>query len=55
MSVVDILKKMITTQTICKLLQQQAAPHVDIEKFDGNPINYQYFTSIFKEVVEARS
>ena len=42
------------TEMICKLLQQQAAPHVDIEKFDDNPINYQYFTSIFKEVVEAR-
>ena len=42
------------TEMICKLLQQQTALHVDIEKFDGNPINYQYFTSIFKEVVENR-
>ena len=37
---------------VCKLLQQQAASHVDIKKFDGNPINSQYFMSIFKEVVE---
>ena len=42
------------TEMICKLLQWQAAPHVDIERFDGNPINYQYFMSIFKEVVEDR-
>ena len=43
-----------TTEMICKVLQQQAAPHVDIEKFDGNLINYQYFMSIFKDVVEDR-
>ena len=42
------------TEMICKPLQQQVAPHVDSEKFDGNPINYQYFMSIFKEVVEDR-
>ena len=39
---------------ICKLLQQQAVAHVDIKRFNGNPINYQYFMSIFKEVVEGR-
>ena len=42
------------TEMTCKLLRQQPAPHVDIEKFDGNPINYQCFMSIFKEVVEER-
>ena len=42
------------TEMICKLLQQRASPHVDIGKFDGNPINYQYFMNIFKEVVEDR-
>ena len=26
------------TEMICKLLQQQATPHVDRKKFDGNPI-----------------
>ena len=40
-------------EMIYKILQQ-AAPHVDIEKFDGNPINYQYFMRIFKEVVKER-
>ena len=38
----------------CKFLQQQAAPHGYIEKFDGNPIIYQYFMSIFNEVVDDR-
>ena len=40
------------TKMVCKVLQQQAASHVDIKKFDGNLINSQYFMSIFKEVVE---
>ena len=42
------------TEMICKALQRQAAPHVDIGKRDGNPVNYQYFMSIFKEVAEDR-
>ena len=42
------------TEMISKLLQRQAAPHVDIEKFDVSPINYQYFMSMLKEVVEDR-
>ena len=42
------------TEMICKLLQRETASQVDIEKFDGHPINYQYFMSIFKEVVEDR-
>ena len=32
-----------------KLLQQQAAPEVDIEYFDGNPLNYHYFMALFSE------
>ena len=31
------------TEMMYRHLQWQTAPHVDIEKFDGNPINYQYF------------
>ena len=38
------------TEMICKLLQQQAAPHVGIEKFD---IDIEKF-NILKEVVEDR-
>ena len=33
-----------------KLLQQQAAPEVDTEYFDGNPLNF----SLFSEVVETK-
>ena len=55
MSVVDIVKKKdYNTEIIYKLLQKQAAPHMDIEKFDGNPINYQHFMSIVRKAVEDR-
>ena len=37
-----------------KLLQQQAAPEVDIEYFDGNPTNYHYLMVLFSEVVETK-
>ena len=39
---------------MCNLLKRQAALDVDIDKFDGNPINYHYFTAIFKEIVESK-
>ena len=42
------------TEIICKILQRQAAPHVDLKKIYGNLINYQYFINIFKEEVEDR-
>ena len=42
------------TEMLCKLLRQQAAPEVDVEVFDGNPLNFQYFISVFKEVVETK-
>ena len=41
-----------TSSVLCKLLQQQAAPEVDIDCFDGNPLNYHYFMALFCEVVE---
>ena len=37
-----------------KLLQQQAAPEVDTEYFNGNPFNYHYFIALFSEVVETK-
>ena len=43
-----------TTQQLCTLINQQSAPDVDIDVFNGNPIEYKYFISIFKEVVESR-
>ena len=43
-----------TSSVLCKLLQQQAAPEVDIDCFDGNPLNYHYFMALFCEVVETK-
>ena len=37
---------------LSKLLKQQAAPAVELEPFDGNPINYHYFITMFRQVVE---
>ena len=39
---------------ICKLFQQQGAPEVEVDKFSGNHLEYQYFFTIFKEVVERK-
>ena len=43
-----------TNEILCRLMKQQSAPEVDIDSFDGNPMNYRYFMAIFKEVVENR-
>ena len=37
---------------ICKLLQYQEAPELQIDKFSVNPQEYQYFTSMFSQEVE---
>ena len=42
------------TETLCKFLKQQAAPEVDIEYFDGNPLNYHFVMALFFEVVETK-
>ena len=39
---------------MCNLLKRQSAPDVDIDEFDDNLINYQFFIAIFKEVVESK-
>ena len=39
---------------VCKLLNQQAAPEIDIDVFDGNPVEFHYFMAVFNEVVEKR-
>ena len=41
-------------EILCRQMRQQSAPEVDIDCFDGNPLNYQYFVAIFKDVVENR-
>ena len=39
---------------IFKLFQQHGTPEVEVDKFSGNPLKYQYFSTIFKEVVEGK-
>ena len=37
-----------------QLVKEQSAPAVDIEEFDGNPLHYNYFRSMYREVVEKK-
>ena len=37
---------------MCELLQQQAAPGLETDIFDHNPMDFYYFMAVFKEVVE---
>ena len=39
---------------ICDLLRHQSAPEVEIETFRGDPLEYHYFISVFREVVELK-
>ena len=41
-------------ETLCRLLEQQGAPDVTIDKFDGNPLEYKYFISTFMEAVDSK-
>ena len=42
------------TENLCKLLWRQAAPEVDVEILGSGPLNFKYFVSVFKEVVETK-
>ena len=42
------------TEILCKLVKQQSAPDVDLDVFDGNPLEYHYFMMLFNEIVEKR-
>ena len=35
-------------------MKQQSAPDVDIDVFDGNPLNFKYFMMLFREVMESK-
>ena len=37
---------------LTSIIQQQAAPEVELDTFDGNPLEYNYFMDLFHEVVE---
>ena len=38
------------SEMICKLPQYQGAPEVEIDKFNGNSLEKQYFVSMFNQV-----
>ena len=40
--------------TLSGLFNQQNAPNVDIDVFNGDPMEYQYFIATFREVVEKK-
>ena len=42
------------SEMLYKLLQYQGAPEVEIDKFNGNPLEYQYFVSMFNQVQEKK-
>ena len=35
-------------------MKHQSAPDLDIDVFDGNPLNFKYFMTLFREVVESK-
>ena len=39
------------SDVLCKLLKQQSALDMDIAVFDGNPLNFKYSMTLFREVV----
>ena len=39
---------------LCDFLKTQSAPNVDMDYFSGNPLDYQYFMSLFEELVEKK-
>ena len=41
-----------TTNVLCQLLKQKAAPDAEIDTFDGNQVNNFYFMALYKEAVE---
>ena len=40
------------TSMLCSLLKQQSTPDVDLDVFDGNPLEYHNFMRLFHELVE---
>ena len=36
------------------LVKQQSAPNIELDVFDGNPLDFHYFIILFKEIVKKR-
>ena len=41
-------------EMMCKLVNQQSAPEIDIDVFGKNPLEFYYFMAVFDEVVEKK-
>ena len=41
-------------EMMCKLVNQQSAPEIDIDVFGGNPLEFHYFMAVFDEAVEKK-
>ena len=39
---------------LCNLVKQQSASDIELDVFDGNPLDFHYFMTLFHEVVEKR-
>ena len=39
---------------MCHLVKQQSAPDIKLDIFDGNPLEFHYFMTLFHKVVEKR-
>ena len=39
---------------LCNFLKVQSAPDIDMDYFSGNPLDYQYFMSLFEELIEKK-
>ena len=42
------------TEILCKLVTQQSVADVDLDLFDGSPLEYHYFMKLFHEIAEKR-
>ena len=42
------------TDMMYKLFLQQTSPDIEIDVLDGNPLEFNYFISLFEEVVESQ-
>ena len=39
---------------LCKVMKQQPAPEIDLDVFDGNPLNFHFFMAVFREAIEKK-
>ena len=41
-------------EMMCKLVNEQSVPEIDIDVFGGNPLEFHYFMAVFHEAVEKK-